>query len=163
MTTNSSDKNIALTYEQLGQIEEATTRLRNIENEIVIASRNLGIENKEVVKATKERMYQEELLAELTPRVADTKKELSDLQEIIAESKDSLNNLRKESENIYKDISDKNIGLDQRKTNIEILEKEYEEKKNEYARCAEKLTSDQLLVEKAKEAFLTATESVVWK
>lgn len=163
MSIFSNNKNVTLTLEQMQQIEEATTRLRNIESEIVIANRNLGIENKEVVKATKERMYQEELLAGLLPKVEDAKKNLSDINSSIADGIATLDTIKRDKDAIEKDTADKRIELESRATNIVILEKELKDRKDEYSASAEKLANDQLLVEKAKEAFIAAADSVVWK
>lgn len=62
-------KNPELSFDQLQAIDVVQKRLSNLEAEIAIAAKNLSIEKKEVVKATKEREYQEELLAKLNAQV----------------------------------------------------------------------------------------------
>lgn len=87
---NSSDKNPELTFDQLQAMDVVQKRLSNLETEISIAQKNLLIEKKEVVKATKEREYQEELLGKLNAEIPLLEEKKEKLEIAIKEMEDYL-------------------------------------------------------------------------
>ena len=121
---NSPTKNIEFTYEQLAAIDEAKNRLSRLESEITASSKNLRVINLEVVKATKERNYQDELAART---VAEVKKASQELEKLQAEN--SI--LKKESDKVSKTIkvdSEKHLAkgkaLTEREEKITVRESE---------------------------------------
>jgi len=93
------NSNISLTFEQMAQIDTVKKTLANIENEITIAQKNLSILNKEVVKATKEREYQEELLVKLNAEIPIKQSEKEKLEKDVSEMTEHLAKI-KEAEGV---------------------------------------------------------------
>jgi len=82
---NTPEPNIKFTDEQAETLNAYNTRISQAQTDISIADSRLGVLNKEIIKATKEREYQEEQLGTLGTLVADKRVELSKLEASIAE------------------------------------------------------------------------------
>ena len=154
--------NVALTFEQLQQIDTAQNRLKNLESEIAIANRNLGIVNKDVVKATKEREYQEELKANVEKSFADKQAEHETLKQSLAEMNDALTESREEIITNAKKHSDKTLELENREKAVVQSETEVAKKLAELKTESDKHNEMRSKIESAQKAFSEATKTVVW-
>jgi hypothetical protein len=137
---NQETENVKLTFEQLRQIDVVQKRLSNLESEITIATKNLNALKKDTDRIYKEKMYQEELLANLTTQTDTKKLELIKLGESITEHSNILNKLiteykeHTEKMTIEKDehsvkgerISKKEIELNEKSSELNEKLKEYE-------------------------------------
>jgi uncharacterized protein (DUF3084 family) len=119
---NNDTSNIKFTDEQTRQLEEFKTRLSNTETEISIANKNLGVIKKEIEKSTKEKIYQEELLAEITPKVEAKQSELKKAEEDLVNTKGTINKLNKEITEKTLQNNAKIIELENRE--IDVIKKE---------------------------------------
>lgn len=82
--------NIVLTAEQQQAIEETKSRLMNLENEIVIAAKNLKAIKSDSQTAIKDKTYQEELFAKVTAQLETAKANLSSIESQTEDSKSVL-------------------------------------------------------------------------
>lgn len=157
------ESNVKLTDVQKKQLETFRGRLSNIEAEITIAQGTLQVLKDDVVKATKEKKYLLTDVETLTTQVADLQKQ-----------KDEHNSLIVESQNLLRKQADEHAAADkeytQKKRELSDSSKDLSKKiathqKNEAVLNdkSKKLSEDRLSVEKAKAAFLKASESVSWK
>ena len=97
MTDNQLDTpNIKLTPEQNTQVEAYQVKLANLLSEINNATKILRGTKTECDRAIKEKAYQEELLAGLTPKVEEKKKQIDAYNEEINNASTSLSKLQEE-------------------------------------------------------------------
>lgn len=154
--------NVALTFEQLQQIDTVQTRLKNLESEIAIATKNLNVVNKDVVKATKEREYQEELKANLDKGIADKQVAHESLKQSLAEMNDALTESREEIITNAKKHSEKELELENRENDVKKAEADIMQKLGELKAESTKHAELREKIETAQKAFSEATKTVVW-
>lgn len=154
--------NVELTFEQLQQIETSKGILRNIEAETAIANKNLSVLQKEVIKATKEREYQEELLAGLQERAAEKDADLASVSEKVAEAAVSLAKVVKESEKLDKDAEKTRTELATREDVVLKAEKDLSEARTDFNKEKGALDKERASIEQAKAAFKSAVLTVTW-
>lgn len=155
-------KSVALTFEQQEQLAVVETRLGNLEAEILIAEKNLRVIGKEVVKATKEREYQVELMAALSIDVEalkDSKNEL--VSEKIAEQ-EALDLIRSEAKDIRAQQKKALDLLARRRSEAEEAEVVVARNRDILQEEATRLAQDREQIEAAKKAFEAAVLSVSW-
>ena len=155
-------KNVELTFEQLQQIDTVQTRLKNLESEIAIATRNLGIVNKDVVKATKEREYQESLIAGLEKSLADKQASHESLKQQLSDTANTLSKHQDEIVSINKKHTDKASELDARETVISKSEEEIATRLNALKVEENKQQEERVKLDTALKSFSEATKTVVW-
>lgn len=90
---NTQPSNPVLTPEQTHAIEYSKSILLNLEGEISIAQKTLKQTKSESERAIKDKIYQEELLKEITDKINITSPILTQLELSISEKTGQLNNL----------------------------------------------------------------------
>lgn len=90
---NNNEPNIKLTPEQIQTIEETKLRLLNLETDISINTKNLKGIKSETERATKEIVYQTELLETITAQVNEKQVALSKINEELAEKSTEVNKM----------------------------------------------------------------------
>lgn len=160
---DSPNSNISLTFEELAQIETTKSILSNLENEITIANKNLNIIAKEVLKATKERDYQEELILTLSEQVSDKQAETLRLDNSISQMKSSLEESREREGFANKILADKTQELRDRENKISEIEKELSVRKAQLEVEMESQLKDREDLNIAYDAFKDALTTITWK
>lgn len=132
---NQPENNIKLNDLDLVAIETAKVRLSGLEAEIGIANKTLGVINKDISKAVKEREYQEDLLITTSNQVTEKEKVFEGIEASIVQGEESLSMLRKEEVEIRKRITkdeegikERNDVLIQKEANFDLRFKELKEK-----------------------------------
>lgn len=129
MIDNQLEKNNPkLTSEQTQAIEETKLRLINLESEIVIANKNLKGIRSETEKITKERVYQEELLAVVIPQLKIKQEKCIELEEEIIQKKAQLNNMLNEMQIVVAEQKNKSDELEERENILNTKQSEFIEK-----------------------------------
>lgn len=156
------ESNIVLSEEQDRKLEIVRARLSNLEAEITIATKNLSVLNKDIVKAKEEKVYIEQQVETLRDLFTSLEKQRQTLNESTATQKANLIVLRTETANLiaenevlFKEHKDKEDDMAVREEKLVAREQEVvAEKKN---------TSDTLAqVNVAKDTLLTAINSITW-
>ena len=155
-------KSVALTFEQLQQIEIAKETLNNLANETEIASRNLVVVKKDVEKAAKERIYQEELLADLGKSLADKQASHEALKQQLSDTANTLSKHQDEIVYINKKHADKASELDARETAISKSEEEIATRLNALKIEENRQKEERVKLDTALKSFSEATKTVVW-
>lgn len=96
MITNPEENNIKLTSEQTQAIEETKSRLMNLEVEISIANKNLKALKSDTERITKEKIYQEELLAKVNTQIDDANSRLTSLLGAVLTGTNALSEVNQE-------------------------------------------------------------------
>ncbi len=119
MIDNQTDtNNPVLTPEQTKAIEEAKTRLLNLENEISIATKNLKAIKAESERVTKEVVYQNDLLNETKSKLAIALVALSETEDKILAKTVELNSLSSDIKNQSTQAESKSTDLTEREKRI---------------------------------------------
>jgi hypothetical protein len=84
------NENVKLTFDQLQAIDVTEKRLANLESEVNIATKSLRVAKLDADRATKENIYQNELLAIVTAQVAEKQNRATQLDEQILAKSDEL-------------------------------------------------------------------------
>lgn len=84
------EPNAKLTFDQLQAIDVTQKRLANLESEVNIATKSLKVAKLDADRATKENLYQNELLGIVTAQVAEKQKKSTELDEQILEKSNEL-------------------------------------------------------------------------
>lgn len=84
------ESNAKLTFDQLQAIDVTQKRLANLESEVNIATKSLKVAKLDADRATKENLYQNELLGIVTAQVAEKQKKSTELDEQILEKSNEL-------------------------------------------------------------------------
>lgn len=93
---NQETKNVELSFDQLQAIDQSKKILANLESEVSIATRNLRILKGDTDRATKENIYQNELLTNVSAQVIEKQKKASELDEEILAKSNQLSTLNAE-------------------------------------------------------------------
>ena len=133
MTDNTSTSNPTLTFDQLQAIDVAQKRLAVLESEIVNAQKVLKGTKMEADRATKENIYQNDLLVEVSSKVETKQKELEDLKTNFLEISYNLDDLNKEIKEKTKVQADKELELNNRENDISSKETTLQLKENKLA------------------------------
>lgn len=158
-----TSSNTSLTFEQMAQIEETKKRLSNLENEIIIANKNLSVINKDVVKATKEREYQEDLKSGLIIDIEKLSKEKLILENANLEINSYLEKTTKEIKEALKDIEDNKASLSLRESAILSSENKIKKDLVNIDEKAQQILEERKVLETAYNAFNEALKTIVWK
>jgi len=161
--TEQPSSNISLTFEQMAQVEETKKRLSNLENEITIATKNLNVLNKETLKATKEREYQEELISGLSGNIEKLQADKISLENSIIEMEYFIKNSQEEVQKANKEISDKKEDLRLKEIVISASEDRIKKDLAEIDKKASEILEDRKVLETAYNAFNEALKTIVWK
>ncbi len=163
MITSLPDKNMELTFEQLEQLDAFNIRLSKLEHNIRTSSKELNILSKEVIKATREREYQEELHTELLEKIKIKQAEFSSLEKSVLQMETSIANTRKEEGSIKESLAKEKAELDDRDQNIVSAEQELSKKQEAFRVENTKQIEDRKLLDNAFEAFSEALKKITWK
>lgn len=156
------ESNIALDDKQTAAIEAAKTRLSLIENEIYIAKQSLNLVNQEITKSTKERIYQEELLAKATEEVGVKNKEVESLSLSVALMEEKIAGLREEESIATAAQRVRENGLAEREHTLSISEKQLADAVHKFTLDSSEIKQDKARILAAKEAFTDAVQAVTW-
>lgn len=157
-----TSKNVALTFEQLEQIETAKGILKNLEAETIIANRNLSVLQKEVIKATKEREYQEELIAKFSKEAEEKRTELAGVQESFRDTSVSLAKAKGEAETLESKAKDTRADLTKREEAVLKAEKDLSEARTALSKEKDALDLDRAAIERTQAAFKEAALTITW-
>lgn len=155
-----TEANVKLTFEQLQQIDVTQKRLANLANEVNIASKKLNEERALCERVTKERMYQEELLADLTAKVGELKSHHFELNGHVQVSSELLVTNTQKAQEIATMSEQKLMELKEREDKLTSDERDFVEKKKEFNADFNKLSEDKVLVQSAKNVIKNAIESI---
>lgn len=158
----SSDKNVELTFEQLQQIDVAQKQLANIQSEVSLATKNLGVLGKDCDKVTKERIWQEELLANLNTEVAKKSAELERMNSEIATVDALLKDNTEKAKTVGNSNEIKRTELKQIEAELLSAKSKHEEAIISFDKQNTQLQKEIASVQKAKDAFSKAIEAVEW-
>lgn len=157
-----TNENVKLTFEQLQQIDEVSKQLINLQSEITTAQKILRGTRLEIDRAIKEKTYQEELLEELKSTVLSFETKKADLVEQINQAITILDETTKRSSDTDLESKIKIDELHKKESELARGEETYSKKVEEFTSRSNQLLEDQLSIKTAKDAFLKATETVVW-
>lgn len=162
MSSTQPNENVKLTFDQLQQIDTVEKRLVNLQSEISIGRDNLTAIRLECEKVTKERLYQEELLAEITKNVEVIQGKHTDVLNDLQSTSDTLLEVNKKIGETTDLHTKKETALVEKENKIKEQEEELNKKVEDFTNKSSRLLEDQLSIKTAKDAFLKATETVVW-
>jgi chromosome segregation ATPase len=150
---DNSNENVKLTFEQMQQIDTVQKRLSNIENEVIIAQKNLNVVNKDVLKATREREYQEELISKLNIEIELKTQEKIKLETAVNEMQSYLEEAT---------LKDKELKSEHKTKEIELVQKEHELSEKDKTLCAkeEKLTRQESQFSEEKNIFASKVDKL---
>lgn len=163
MLKKSPDETVRLTDEQTAQLGVFYSRLSALQTETAIGKKNLDVLKEENIKTTKEKMYLEESVESLTKKVSLLKKQASDLSNEVSGSHSELTKHRKELSVRGEMLAQQKREQDVAQGKLDESGKVLHDKLRELNSNTKKLSEEKLSVEKAKEAFSKAAESIVWK
>lgn len=159
---DSPNENVKLTFEQLQQIDVVEKQLANLQSEIVNANKILKGTKMEADRATKEKIYQEQLLEDVKIQVEGFNNKKNELINDINNATTELNKIKKETTELNKQNYDQKTELDTKIKQFDEDTLEYNKKVEDFNIQSGKLLEDQLSIKTAKDAFLKATETVIW-
>lgn len=154
--------NVKLTFEQMQQIDVVEKRLVVLKNEITISQNLLMGTRMETDRATKEREYQEELLSNLQSQVEDFSNKKDALVLDINSSIEINDKLKLETTKMNEENHRKISEIVSRENELKIKEENFNKRMEDFNIKSSQLLEDQLSIKTAKDAFLKATEAVVW-
>lgn len=160
---NAPEPNVKIDGELMTPIEEAQLRLSTLEGEITIASKNLVIINKDIVKAVKSREYQEELIAKNTIVITDQNKIIENLRTSIIQMEDSIDKSGKEIVENNKKNEKISQELDERQNSIELAEKKLSENQELFRIENQKQSEERKIIDSIHEAFSKVLLIIPWK
>lgn len=155
-------ENVALTFEQMQQIDVVQKKLSNIQNEIVLASKLLNQTKLECQNVTKEKVYQEELLDTLKIKVSEIKNIHEDLNGKVELSKNTLEENNRKSKEIIQLYESKSIELKDKEEFLNIKIENHTKNVEEFKKESKNLLEEKKLVDNAKSIFSKALESITW-
>lgn len=159
----SPESNVKFTDEQTKAIELAQGRLVVIQNEFLIAQKALKQANSDTLATTKERLYQEELLAKLEESAKPLEEKLSTLRSQVIESEDILKTNIENARIVGEENEKLSASLTKRESVVSELESSLKDKEKDLNIKLTQLSEEQLKIAKAKDAFSKAIETVSWK
>lgn len=146
MIDNTSTTNVQLTLEQLQQLDIVKKRLSNLESEIVNATKILNGTKMECDRAVKEKLYQKELLGNLTTKIEGMKVNIDNLDRGIKEKDVILSELNDEIKSKSTEYKDKVQELKDREE--KIIQKEIQ-----FSELGNKLGKQEILLNNEKADF----------
>ena len=161
MITNPEDS-IKLTDEQSKQLETFQTRLVNLQNEILIATKSLSVIRNDTVRAAEESDYQKKTLKGLLDEIDTAKKTLENFSEEIKTASALLLEKTTRAEQVGIANDKKSEELKQREEILTLREAKYTEDIKSHAVETEKLAGDKKLVYEAKETLSEALKKIIW-
>lgn len=160
---HSSSKEIEFTAEQKLQVMEWHNRLLNIQEEIEKANKELQVIETSIEVKTKHNNYLEEMGSNLEKTIETLKSERDSLSTEVNGSTKKLSEHAQETSKREQILHLREVASLRDEAEIASNKKQLEENIKEYSTKMTKLLEHQLLVEKAREAFLKAAESITWK
>lgn len=157
---NSPESSIILSDSQNAQINEYQRRISNIEGEASIANKNLKILKSEIEKSVAEKVYQENLHAEIFSKTEQSQNILSGLLVKIEQEKEKLSDIKKLSDSLNMSNIVKNDQFIGRENELIEKEKVHNIKVEQYTVSQTELLRDKEKVETAKEAIAQALETL---
>lgn len=160
---NAPNKNVELTFDQLQQLDVFQKRLTVLESNISAMTRDLNIVNKEVIKATKEREYQESLLADVSAKISTKQQEFNSLEASVLQVKESISLFQKEETEMRKTLTKKELELSERHESMLLAERKLTEQQQEFNTESQRQTEEREKLEIAYDAFSIALKTITWK
>lgn len=160
---NNPEPSTKLTDEQTKQLQVFYTRLTNLQTETSIATKNLEMLREETIKVSLEKKYTEDTLRDLREKLDQAAKEVDEHVKLVVKSQEELVSHREERGKTDKHHSSKQKELAAREEEVVKSENMLKSLQEDLSHTSKMLSAERLEVDKAKEAFLHATESVVWK
>lgn len=154
---NPPTENITLTIEQL------TNRVGNLQREVAQEIENLTVVRNDCERVTKEKEYQQELLTDISSRLETSKEEFAMLQTELQEAKNEFNSILTKGKVVESQNQEKSQALSDREDKLSLAEEEYNLRVKDLNTAQSALALEKLTVEKAKEAFVNAANTVSWK
>jgi chromosome segregation ATPase len=159
---DSPNENTKLTFDQLQQIDVTQKQLANLQGEITNAIKTLKGIKMEIERATAERKYQEQLFAELEPKIKEAQSHHSLLITDIENGKKTLNETYEKVHVLEDEYKKKSDSLDENINKHRLDVEEHQKKVEEHNAQITKLESDKLAVKSAKDAFSKVIEGLPW-
>ena len=163
MSSNAPEQSVPLTFAQMQSIDRANNRLENLGNEIRKATDELSVVSKDLQRVSDERDYLRGHVVDLQNRVVEEKANLANVVSDIQKAKDVLFTVQKESSELSGTMATQ---VEEIKKERDILNADiatYNEQKEILNIQKISVQSEMASVEKAKEAFRVASETVTWK
>jgi len=154
---------IVLNEEQSKREETAKMRLSNLESEVGIATKNLGVLNKDIEKAIKEKKYQEELLEVLSPKVVQKERELEKLQSSLDQVERSLSVTLEREQSVLDAAALKTAELADREAKLALKESQLISQEEAFSTESQKQSEEREVLQKAYDAFSEALKTITWK
>lgn len=162
MIKTPKENSTVLSVAQQNQVNLLERKVVNLQEDITTNKKLQKELQAECDKLNKEKEYLTEVNEELSSKI---KKEKVTLKNLLAEIKDSSDtlesNLKKASED-QKVLSQRLKDIEERENKVSSLEVELNKKVEDFNIKSSQLLKDQLSIKTAKDAFLKATETVVW-
>lgn len=160
---NSTGTNVKLKFEQIQQLAEVEGRLSILQNEIDISNKILKGLKKENERAVKERDYQKELEKDLNEKIGLAQNKLKDLNNQITEKEENLkiNDIQIQTIRTTQRIKDEELTV--REKNLVEIEQTLKKQLDDFNYRFTQLEKDQFAIKMAKEAFLKAIDTIIWK
>lgn len=147
------NKNVQLTFEQLQQINVVENRLGNLQNEIALAVKLLPETRNDLEQATKNKLYQEELLAIVSVKVSEKQSISTNLDEVILEKRVELNQLLSE-------ISTKKSLFDKKEMEFKDREDKISEKEQQLSAQGNAIGKERVILENDKAEFKSKVDKL---
>ena len=157
---NSPTENVKLTFEQLQQIDVVQKQLANLQSEINIASKSLNVLKKDCDKVTKERIYQEELLSNLTVDVKKVEDRLGELTKERDTAIAQLDKAREETTKLNSSNCKKDLELKDRENKLQKEEEDLEKKVADFNIKSNQLLKEQDDLKNKKSILSKAIEQI---
>jgi len=159
---NTPDSVIVLDEEQSKREETAKLRLSNLESEIVIAKKALGVLNQDIEKAIKEKRYQEELFGTLVLDIPAKQRELEKLQSSLDQVERSLSVTLEREQSVLDAAVLKTAELTEREARVVVKESELTAKEESIRLESQKQAEERETLQKAYDAFSEALKTITW-
>lgn len=144
MITIPEENNAVLTPEETAQINEASLRLANLQNEILIATKFLNSLKNDSARISKEKSYEENGLNALLGQVTGQEAKLDSLNEDITGATAKLTDLDKE--------------ISEKKVSQETKDKEFSDRENRILEREDSATNFDSILAKKVSDFTTEKE-----
>lgn len=154
---------VHLNEEQTKQLQVFYTRLTNLRTETSIATKILENVKQEIVKVSMEKKYLEDSLEGLRVQATSLKQKAIEHAKMVQQSTKELTTHREESNTTDSRHASKHDELSKREKELEEKESAHVKQVADFTTKSKMLSEERLAVNKAKDAFQKATESIVWK
>lgn len=160
MATEQPSDNVALTFEQLQQVNVAETRLAKVQSEVLTATEIRNDLQIESIQLEKDRTYQAGELEKIDAKISDAETRLASLEKSIIACAEAAEKIQKyasdaqtKSDVLDEKIREKEQDIALRTATLAASEEVYSKKSADLEHSKEK-------IEKIKELFKTVLQSV---